>query len=184
MKRKSKKLKKATTSPKTTEQASTKEIKTENQPESKDLAQPDSIKQEEQEAIDIPSEEPKTCELTNSSVIKSDTKFLFIELKLISIDIKCVDYEKLEQRFLCVDSKASIEQIKKFIVKKMNILEDCFEVTYIIPKNIPLNYLTMLIYFISFKIAVMCNGFEVKSKCPLVFLKNRFFKDKVCLIYF
>ena len=25
----------------------------------------------------------------------------------------------------------------------------------------------------------MCNGFEAKSKCPLKFLKNRFFIDKV-----
>jgi len=85
MKRKSKKLKKTTTSPKAAEQASTQEIKTENQPESSDLTQTDSIKQEEQEANDILSEEPKSCELTNSSVAKSDTKFLFIELKLISI---------------------------------------------------------------------------------------------------
>ena len=57
-----------------------------------------------------------------------DNKFLFIELKLISIDSKCVDYEKLEQRFLCVDAKALIEQVKKFILKKMNINEDSFEV--------------------------------------------------------
>ena len=63
-------------------------------------------------------------------VEKTDAKFIFIELQLISIDIKCSDYEKLEQRFLCVDSKASIEHVKKFIAKKMNILEDFFEVFF------------------------------------------------------
>lgn len=25
----------------------------------------------------------------------------------------------------------------------------------------------------------MCNGFEVKNKCPLLFLKNRFFSNQV-----
>jgi len=28
----------------------------------------------------------------------------------------------------------------------------------------------------------MSNGFEINSKCPLVYLKDQFFKDKVCFI--
>lgn len=136
MKRKSKKLKKSTPTPKATEQAHTQEIKQENQLESEDitsvklnddLIDADSIKKE-QETNEVLKEDVNH-DISNSLLVKSDVKFLFIELKLISIDIKCVDYEKLEQRFLCVDSKASIEHVKKFILKKMNILADFFEVT-------------------------------------------------------
>jgi hypothetical protein len=95
-----------------------------------------------------------------ANLTEKNPKYLFIELKLISIDSKCADYEKLQERFLCVDSNALIDQVKKFIVQKMNIAEEFFE------------------------IALMCNGFEVKSKCPLAFLKNRFFKDKELTILY
>ena len=63
-----------------------------------------------------------------ASSSESSASFLYIELKLISIDSKCVDYERLEERFLCVDAKAHVEHIKKFILNKMNIGESLFEV--------------------------------------------------------
>ena len=58
-----------------------------------------------------------------------ESSFLFVELKLISIDFKCIHYSNLAQKFLCINTIASIHQIKKFIAKNMNILEDFFEVT-------------------------------------------------------
>lgn len=66
-------------------------------------------------------QEPVSKDLTEST-------FLFVELKQISIDYKCVDYSQLIQKFLCINSNASANHIKKFITKNMNILEDLFEV--------------------------------------------------------
>lgn len=74
-------------------------------------------------------------EVTSMAVIKQepitsmDSSFLFVELKLISIDYKCVRYSNLIQKFLCINTKASVHHIKKFIAKNMNILEDLFEVS-------------------------------------------------------
>lgn len=82
----------------------------------------------------------KSDSIENDTILMADIKeeptsnessFLFVELKLISIDYKCVQYSNLNQKFLCIDAKASINHIKKFIAKKMNILEDSFEVTFL-----------------------------------------------------
>lgn len=72
---------------------------------------------------------------TSSSVSSTpstelENTYLFIELKLISIDIKCNNYEKLEQKYLCIDSKALVKHIKKYIIKKMSIDENLFEVSF------------------------------------------------------
>lgn len=138
MKRKSKKLKNSTPSPKAAGPTVVREIKKESQEECEEktavstinyLIDAQSIKQEKELNASV-KEEPIENNVSILFVEKTDAKFIFIELKLISIDIKCGDYDKLEQRFLCVDSKASIEHVKKFIAKKMNILEDFFEVFF------------------------------------------------------
>jgi hypothetical protein len=77
----------------------------------------------------IKTEEKNTL-LYNSTHFK-DTTFLCVELKLISIDKKCVDYKMLNKRFLCINSTAILDHLKKFIVKKMNICDVKFEVIYI-----------------------------------------------------
>ena len=57
--------------------------------------------------------------------------YLFIELKLISIDAKCVDYFPLEQRFLCLNSANSlIRHLEKFIINKMKLNDQLFEVRF------------------------------------------------------
>lgn len=66
--------------------------------------------------------------LIKQEPISADSSFLFVELKLISIDYKCIDYSQLMQKFLCINSNASVEHIKKYIAKNMNILDDLFEV--------------------------------------------------------
>jgi hypothetical protein len=57
--------------------------------------------------------------------------YLFIELKLISIDAKCVDYKRLDQKFLCINAANSLtSHLQKFIVNKMNLNDHLFEVNY------------------------------------------------------
>jgi hypothetical protein len=59
--------------------------------------------------------------------------YLFIELKLISIDAKCIDYMPLEQRFLCINSANSLtSHIEKFIINKMKLNNQLFDVSVLV----------------------------------------------------
>ncbi len=68
--------------------------------------------------------------LVKSGNNSNKSNYLFIELKLISIDAKCVDYTPLEQRFLCIESDGSLTRhIEKFIINKMKLNNELFEVS-------------------------------------------------------
>ena len=56
--------------------------------------------------------------------------FLIVELKLISIDNKCINHIKLVENFLCINSNATINHLRKFIIKKMKITENFFDVNF------------------------------------------------------
>lgn len=139
-----------------------------NNSQKTDLSSSDLNGQNNSESIDsLLSENPifikKEPDTSNNSceIVSNDDSFLFVELKLISIDQKCSNYKKISQKFLCVNSNAVVDHLKKLIFKKMMIDENCFE------------------------IAFMCNGFEVKTGCPLIFLKNKFFlKQEKIIIYY
>ena len=60
--------------------------------------------------------------------ICSDEVYLCVELKLISIDQRCVDYNLLNEPFLCVSSSALVDHLSRLLVKKMKISEEFFEV--------------------------------------------------------
>jgi len=66
--------------------------------------------------------------ITSNNNNNNESTFLFVELKLISIDYKCVQFSNLIQKFLCINSNACIHHINKFIAKNMNIIDDLFEV--------------------------------------------------------
>ncbi|CAF0909334.1 unnamed protein product [Brachionus calyciflorus] len=103
-----------------------------------------------------------SCSSSNSTSNCSDKKsYLFVELKLISVDKKCSSYKKLEKDFLCIGSEANASHVKSYLNKKTNISPTSFDVL------------------------LMCNGYEVKPNCPLYILKNNFFAEKdVIVIYY
>jgi hypothetical protein len=85
------------------------------------------------ELSQIESNNTKSDSTEDETTIKqemtsTESTFLFVELKLISIDYKCVQYSNLIQKFLCINSDACIHHINKFIAKNMNIIDDLFEV--------------------------------------------------------
>lgn len=80
---------------------------------------------EEKKSNSLSSDSNSVCDM--SSV---DETFLFVELKLISIDQSCLDYKKLTQKFLCVNSSAQVDHLKKLIVKKMGFPEDFYDVSW------------------------------------------------------
>jgi hypothetical protein len=59
-----------------------------------------------------------------------DEVYLCVELKLISVDQRCVDYTKLTEPFLCVSAGALVEHLNRLLVKKMKICEEFFEVYF------------------------------------------------------
>ena len=75
------------------------------------------------------NEEKKSESLSaTSDMSNSDASFLFVELKLISIDNKCKNFKKLTQTFLCLNANAHVEHIQKLIFKKMMLSDKFFEV--------------------------------------------------------
>lgn len=107
--------------------------------------------------IDSVSDTNSLCEMG----IESEATFLFVELRLISVDQNCQEYQKLTKKFLCVSAAAMVDHLKILISKKMKLPENFFD------------------------IVLMCNGFEVKNGCPLIFLKNKFFpKDEKIVLYY
>lgn len=80
---------------------------------------------EEKKSNSLSSESNSVCDM--SSV---EETFLFVELKLISIDQSCLEYKKLTQNFLCVNSNAQVDHLKKLIVKKMGFPEDLYDVSW------------------------------------------------------
>lgn len=106
--------------------------------------------------IDSISDTNSLCDMAT----ESEATFLFIELRLISVDQKCQDYKKLRKKFLCVSSSATVDHLQQLIYKKMKLPENCFE------------------------ILLMCNGFEVKCGCPLLFLKNKFFNNEERIVVY
>ncbi|RNA29634.1 hypothetical protein BpHYR1_012362 [Brachionus plicatilis] len=91
--------------------------------------------------------------LSNFPII-STKKYIFIQLKLTSVDASCL-YDKLDQNFLCISSDACASHVKAFIYKKMKVSQSLYDVV------------------------LMSNGYEIKSKCPISVLKNNFFADKL-----
>lgn len=79
---------------------------------------------------------------TSFSCSSSNTtnSYLFIELKLISIDTSCVQYTKLSQNFLCINSNANASHLKSFLLKKMSISHDLFEVMFKVCPNLNLKF--------------------------------------------
>ena len=69
------------------------------------------------------SDSNSMCDMTNV-----DETFLFVELKLISIEQSCLNYKKLTQKFLCINSNALVDHLKKLIVKKMSLPGEFYEV--------------------------------------------------------
>lgn len=76
------------------------------------------------------SNEEKKSESLSATIdmVSDDSTFLFVELKLISIDNKCKNFKKLTQTFLCLNANALIEHIQKLIYKKMMLSDSFFEV--------------------------------------------------------
>ena len=74
-----------------------------------------------------PDESPS--QIDNS---KAESSFLCVQLKLISIDQKCVDYKKISKKYLCLSSAALVEHIKMFLFNKMIISKELFEVIIIL----------------------------------------------------
>lgn len=63
-----------------------------------------------------------------TSFPSTSNSYLFIELKLISIDFSCTGYNQLSQNHLCLNSNATASHLKSFIHKKTAISQDIFEV--------------------------------------------------------
>ncbi len=59
-----------------------------------------------------------------------DEAYLCVELKLISVDQRCVDFTKLTEPFLCVSAGALVDHLSRLLVKKMKICEEFFEVYF------------------------------------------------------
>lgn len=68
--------------------------------------------------------------LSNFPIISSTKTFIFVQLKLISVDASCL-YDKLENNCLCISSDACASHIKKFIYKKMNITQSLYDVIFL-----------------------------------------------------
>jgi hypothetical protein len=71
----------------------------------------------------------QSIETANASTEQENISYLFVELKMTSIDKKCTNYKDLSNRFLCVDSNASLDHLRQLIIKKMLIPQDLFEVS-------------------------------------------------------
>lgn len=68
-------------------------------------------------------------DLSNCSIVSSVKTYIFVQLKLISVDASCL-YDKLKQNFLCISSDACASHLKSFIYKKMNVSQSLYDVSF------------------------------------------------------
>lgn len=67
--------------------------------------------------------------LSNFPTIVSAKTYIFVQLKLISVDSSCL-YDRLENNCLCISSDACASHIKTFIYKKMNVSQSLYDVIF------------------------------------------------------